>query len=34
MPEVKNGRIAGNYIGYSAEDLFGKFSKRKTSLEL
>jgi hypothetical protein len=34
MPEVKNGRIAGNFIGNSVEDLHGKFSNRKTSLEL
>jgi len=34
MPEVKTGRIAGHYIGYSAEDLYGKFRKRKTSLDL
>jgi hypothetical protein len=34
MPEVKNGRIAGNFIGNSDADIYGKFSNRKTSLEL
>jgi hypothetical protein len=34
MPEVKNGRIAGNFIGNSLEDMYGKFNDRRTSLEL